>query len=168
MARYDIPAGEYEVGGARFGIVASRFNLAVVDQLLEGALETLHEHGVAEDDIVTVRVPGAFEIPITVQTLASGGDLAIVIALGAVVRGDTPHFEYVAGACTRGVSEVALACSLPVIFGVLTTQDQAQALARVGGSEGHKGREAAHAALEMVTLMSRLKDRHLGRLEGKS
>ena len=156
MARYDIPEGQYAVSDARVAIVAGRFNAEVVDALLEGALRTLQSHGVPDDHTTVVRVPGAFEIPLVVRRLASGGSFEAIITLGAVVRGDTPHFDFVAGECARGVTRVALDFDLPVVFGVLTTDDMDQARARAGGSEGNKGREAALAALEMVSLLRKL------------
>lgn len=156
MAKFDL---ENKVEGApegRFSIVASRFNQRVVDRLLEGALEALAQHGIAETAIKVVRVPGAFEIPVVAQRLAASGRFDAVIALGAVVRGDTPHFEYVAGECARGIARVALDFNLPVIFGVLTVDDRDQAMARAGGREGNKGYDSALAALEMVALLRNL------------
>jgi 6,7-dimethyl-8-ribityllumazine synthase len=156
MAKYDLQISEYSIDGARFAVVAARFNASVSDALLEGALATLAEHGVPEDHISVVRVPGAFEIPITAKRLAASGRFEAIVALGAVVRGGTPHFEYVAGECARGISRVALEENVPVIFGVLTTDNDEQARARAGGQEGNKGCEAAIAGLEMVTLLRRL------------
>jgi 6,7-dimethyl-8-ribityllumazine synthase len=156
VARYDIAEGEYALDDARIGIVAARFNSAVVDRLLDGALATLHRHGIADERITVVRVPGAFEVPLASQCLSAKVDA--VIALAAVIRGETPHFDYVAGECARGVAEVALAAGVPVIFGVLTTDDGEQAMARAGGARGNKGHEAAVAAMEMVTLLRRLRE----------
>ena len=156
MAKFDL---ENKVGGAaegRFGIIASRFNQRVVEPLLEGSLEALTRHGISETAVKVVRVPGAFEIPLVAQRLAATDQFDALIALGAVVRGDTPHFEYVAGECARGISKVALDFSLPVIFGVLTVENMDQALARAGGSEGNKGYDSALAALEMVVLLRNL------------
>jgi 6,7-dimethyl-8-ribityllumazine synthase len=153
MAKYDLAEGEYDVGDARFGLVVSRFNAVVVEKLLEGALAALARHGVAEDAIDVVKVPGAFEIPFTAARVAASGRVDAVIALGAVIRGGTPHFGYVAGECARGVMQAGLDEDVPVIFGVLTVDDLEQALERVGGAEGHKGEEAAIAALEMVALL---------------
>lgn len=158
MAKYDLPISDYAVDGARFAVVAARFNADITDALLAGAVATLAEHGVPEDHVSVVRVPGAFEIPITTKRLAATGRFEAIIALGAVVRGGTPHFEYVAGECARGLSRVALDEDVPVIFGVLTTDTEEQALDRAGGSEGNKGHEAAIAGLEMVTLLRRLQD----------
>jgi 6,7-dimethyl-8-ribityllumazine synthase len=156
MAKYDVQISDYAIDGARFAIVAARFNGKITDALLEGAVATLAEHGVPEDHVSVVRVPGAYEIPITAKRLAASGRYEAIITLGAVVRGGTPHFEYVAGECARGVSQVALDENLPVIFGVLTTDTESQALDRAGGREGNKGHEAAVAGLEMVTLLRRL------------
>jgi 6,7-dimethyl-8-ribityllumazine synthase len=156
MARFDL---ENKVEGAtegRFSIVASRFNQRVVERLLEGALEALAQHGITEAAVKVVRVPGAFEIPLVAQRLAASGRFDAIIALGAVVRGDTPHFEYVAGECARGIARVALDFGVPVIFGVLTVDDRDQAMARAGGREGNKGYDAALAALEMVALLGSL------------
>jgi len=158
MAKYDVQVSDFSIDGARFAIVAARFNAVITDALLDGAVATLTEHGVPEDHVSVVQVPGAFEIPITAKRLAASGRYEAIIALGAVVRGATPHFEYVAGECARGVSRVALAENVPVIFGVLTTDNDEQARERAGGKEGNKGCEAALAGLEMVTLLRRLGD----------
>ena len=154
MATYDIVEGEYEVAGAGIGIVAARFNSRFVDRLLEGALRVLARHGVADPTVV--RVPGAFELPLAARHLARAEGIEAVIALGAVVRGETPHFDYVSDACAQGVMRAALDEGVPVIFGVLTTDDDEQAAARTGGAHGNKGEEAALAALEMVTLLRRV------------
>jgi len=158
MAKYDVQVSDFSIDGARFAIVAARFNAVITDALLDGAAATLAEHGVPDDHVSVVQVPGAFEIPITAKRLAASGRYEAIIALGAVVRGATPHFEYVAGECARGVSRVALAENVPVIFGVLTTDNDEQARERAGGKEGNKGCEAALAGLEMVTLLRRLGD----------
>ncbi|HSS64667.1 MAG TPA: 6,7-dimethyl-8-ribityllumazine synthase [Gammaproteobacteria bacterium] len=153
MAKHDIKEGSYDVNGARFALVVSRFNAEVVARLEQAALDTLKRHGVAAENITVVPVPGAFEIPFMAKRLADGGSFDVVITLGAVVRGGTPHFEYVAGECARGVAEVARESGVPIIFGVLTTDDMAQALERAGGSEGNKGSESAIAAMDMVTTL---------------
>lgn len=158
MAKYDVRLSDFSIDGARFAIVAARFNAPVTDALLEGAVATLAEHGVPDDHISVVQVPGAFEIPITAKRLAASGRFEAIIALGAVVRGGTPHFEYVAGECARGIGQVAIEENVPVIFGVLTTDTDEQARDRAGGKEGNKGCEAAVAGLEMVTLLRRLHD----------
>lgn len=155
MAHYDVSEGSYDAAGARIGIVAARFNAAITDRLLEGALAVLRRHGLPEPTVV--RVPGAFEIPLAAKRLAAAArGVEAVIALGAVVRGETPHFDHVAGACARGAMRAGLDAGVPVIFGVLTTEDGAQAEARTGGAHGHKGEEAALAALEMITVFRRL------------
>jgi 6,7-dimethyl-8-ribityllumazine synthase len=156
MAKYDLQSTDYAIEGARFAIVAARFNEPVTSALLEGAVSTLLAQGVPEDHLSVVQVPGAFEIPLTAKRLAASGRFEAIIALGAVVRGGTPHFEYVAGECARGVARVALEENLPVIFGVLTTDTDEQARDRAGGKEGNKGAEAALAGLEMVTVLRRL------------
>ena len=143
------PKGE----GLRIGIVLARFNQAVTDQLLVGAVEALRLHGVADDAIDVTTVPGAFELPLCAAWMAKSGRYDAVICLGAVVRGETPHFEFVAGEAARGVAEVARQYDLPVAFGVLTTDTVKQALARAGGERGNKGYEAAVTALEMVQVL---------------
>ena len=157
MARYDIEEIGFSTAGAGIGIVAARFNHEVVDTLLEGALATLKDNGISEDAITVVRVPGAFELPLAAQRLATRPDTDAVIALGAVIYGETKHGDYVAGECANGLSRVSLDTSLPVIFGVLTTDTPEQAWARAGGDHGHKGHEAALAALEMITVLRQLK-----------
>ena len=154
MARYDISQEHYDAAGARIGIVAARFNARFVDRLLEGALAALGRYGVPEPTVV--RVPGAFEIPLVAKRLAGTKGMEAVIVLGAVVRGETPHFDHVAGACAQGAMRAGLDEGVPVVFGVLTTEDDAQAMARAGGAHGNKGEEAAYAALEMITLLRRL------------
>lgn len=137
--------------GARFGIVASRFNGFIVGQLIEGAIDALVRHGVSPDDITVVRVPGSWETPAAVARVANSGQVDAVIALGAVIRGGTPHFDYVAGEVAKGVASAA-AAGVPVTFGVITTDDVAQAIDRAGVKTGNKGADAALAALEMVSL----------------
>jgi 6,7-dimethyl-8-ribityllumazine synthase len=143
---------------AHFAIVASRFNEFIVDRLVEGAVDALRRHGVAESCIMVVRVPGAFEIPVTCQRLAASGKVSAIIALGAVIRGATAHFEYVSSAATSGCSHVAASTGVPVIFGVLTTDSIEQAIERSGTKAGNKGAESAAAALEMANLMRALSD----------
>ena len=141
---------------ARFAIVAARFNQVIVDRLLAAALETFRAQSVASDRVRVVRVPGAVEIPVIARRFARSGKVDAVIALGVVVRGGTPHFDYVCSEVARGCTEVALATGVPVIFGVLTTDDEQQALERAGGPHGNKGADAALAALEMADLFDRL------------
>lgn len=152
MARYDIAPADYEVGDARFAIVAARFNRDIADALLEGALDTFARHGVPSERITVVRVPGAFELPLAAKRLSEGGRYAAIVALGAVIRGETPHFDHVARECARGIAQASFDSGVPVSFGVLTTDDHRQAAARAGGAAGNKGSEAAMAALEMATL----------------
>jgi 6,7-dimethyl-8-ribityllumazine synthase len=148
--------GDLRVDGARFGIVAGRFNSFIVDSLLAGALDTLKRHGMAEENITVVRVPGAYEIPLVAQRLAASNKYDALIAVGAVIRGGTPHFEYVAGECTKGLAQVMMQHDLPVAFGVLTVDTIEQAIERSGTKAGNKGAEAAMSALEMVSLLRQL------------
>jgi 6,7-dimethyl-8-ribityllumazine synthase len=156
MGTYSQYEGRLDAAGMRLVIVAGRFNDSVTKPLLEGALDGLREHGIDPSDVPVVWVPGAYEIPLVAQRLAGAGDVDAVICLGAVIRGGTPHFDYVAGQCAAGVTRVALDTGVPVIFGVLTTDDVDQAMERAGGSEGNKGREAALSAIEMVDLLRQL------------
>ena len=148
--------GDFSAVTARFAIVVARFNGFLVEGLLTGAVDTLKRHGVSETNITVVRVPGAFEIPIATQKVAQSGQFDAVIALGAVIRGATPHFDFVAGQCASGLSQIALAEKLPVAFGVLTTDTIEQAIERSGTKAGNKGVDAAMTALEMVSLLRRL------------
>jgi 6,7-dimethyl-8-ribityllumazine synthase len=142
--------------GVRVAVVAGRFNDHVTRPLLEGALSRLDECGVGRDSVPVHWVPGAFEIPLVARRLAGSGTVDAVICLGAVIRGDTAHFDYVAGPCAYGVSRAALDTGVPVVFGVLTTDDLRQALDRAGGCEGNKGAEAAATAIEMATMLRSL------------
>jgi 6,7-dimethyl-8-ribityllumazine synthase len=153
VTTFDVePAG----GGRRVAVVAARFNEVVTGRLVQGALEGLRSFGVAPDDVDVAWVPGAFEIPLVARRLADSGDYDAVICLGAVIRGDTAHFQLVAGEAARGIAEVTRATGVPVIFEVLATEDLAQAEARAGGAHGNKGWEAARAALEMAALLDAL------------
>ncbi len=138
-------------------IVVSCFNKEITDKLLEGAVERLHELGVPSEEITVVWVPGAVEIPLVAQQLAKTQRYAVIITLGAVIRGDTSHYDYVCQQVSQGCQQVMLTEEIPVIFGILTTEDEKQALARVGGAHGHKGRDAADAAYHMVSVLQRLK-----------
>ena len=140
----------------RIGIVAAQFNHFITEQLIEGALDALRRHGVATDRVTLAWVPGAFELPLAAERLLATGEADAVIALGAVIRGGTPHFDYVAGECARGLSRVGLDSGKPVIFGVLTTDTVEQAMARAGVADGNKGFDAAVAALHMLGLLERL------------
>ena len=147
--------GELLARDLRFVLVAARFNDFVVEPLIRGALDTLKRHG-AEKPVEVVRVPGAFDIPIVARKLALSRRYDAVIALGAVVRGQTPHFEYVAGECAAGLARIALESGVPIAFGVLTTDTMEQAVDRAGGKAGNKGADAALAAIEMANLLRRL------------
>ena len=146
---------------ARVAVVAARFNASIVDELLAGCLRRLKQLGIAGDRVEVHRVPGAFELPVAAKVLAQTKRFSAVVCLGCVVRGDTPHFDYVAGEAARGIQQVALSESLPVIFGVLTTNTEQQARDRTGGPHGHAGERAAEAALEMIAMVSRV-ERHEG------
>jgi 6,7-dimethyl-8-ribityllumazine synthase len=148
--------GELAAGGARYALLASRFNSFIVEHLVQGALDTLRRHGASDDAIEIVRVPGAFELPLAAQRLAASHRYQAVIALGAVIRGSTPHFEYIAGACVRGLADIALQSRIPVVCGVLTVDTIEQAIERAGTKAGNKGAEAALSAIEMVTLLHKL------------
>jgi 6,7-dimethyl-8-ribityllumazine synthase len=140
----------------RFALVAARFNQAVVDQLVHGAVDALLRHGVADTAIDVVRVPGSFEIPAVARRLAEGRQYVAVICLGAVIRGETDHYDHMAGSAASGVAQAAMAASVPVIFGVLTCDTVEQALNRSGLKAGNKGADAALAAIEMVNLLQKL------------
>ena len=143
---------------ARIGIVASRFNSFVVDRLYAAAVSTLQQHGVQEDAITVVRVPGAFEIPVAVEALLDNDECDAVITLGAVIRGETPHFEYICNECAHGISQLSINAGVPVIFGVLTVDTSEQALDRAGDEESNKGAEAALAALEIIGVLRQIND----------
>jgi len=158
MAQYQIPESDLMLNGARIGIVFSRYNQFIGDPLLQGALEAFTSHGIDRADIDVVQVPGAFEVPLAAKVLAASRRYDGILALGAVIRGDTPHFEYVAGECARGISQVSLEFDIPVGFGVLTVDTVAQAEARAGGGAGNKGTEAAMTVIEMINLLRQLRD----------
>ena len=142
---------------ARFGIVLARFNGFIGEQLLAGALDALVRHGADPANIDVVRVPGAFEIPLALKTMATGGRYDALIALGAVIRGATPHFDYVAGECAKGLAQVGMQYDIPIGFGVLTVDSIEQAIERAGTKAGNKGADAALTVLEMVNLMKKLR-----------
>ena len=156
MAGPKIIEADAKVGDWRIAIVASRYNREIVERLLAGCLRTLTGRGLRPERITVVRVPGAFEIPLAVKTLAERRAADAVIAIGAVVRGETPHFDFIAAECARGVAAVAVATGVPVSFGVLTVDTIDQALDRSGEDESNKGSEAAASALEMASIMSKL------------
>ena len=149
-------AGDMTHRDGRYTLVVGRWNSFVVEHLLDGALDTLRRHGVSDANLTIVRVPGAFEIPIACQRVARAGACDAIIALGAVIRGGTPHFEHVAGECTKGIAQVSLAHDIPIAFGVLTVDTIEQAVERAGTKAGNKGAEAAQSALEMVSLLDQL------------
>ena len=144
--------GKLNAQGMKFGIIVSRFNNFVTDRLLEGALDGLKSHGGEERNIDIVRVPGAFEIPLLAEKMAAGGKYDALICLGAVIRGDTPHFEYISDAVTRGIGHILLQHRVPISFGVLTTNNVEQAMERAGAKTENKGFEAALTAIEMANL----------------
>jgi 6,7-dimethyl-8-ribityllumazine synthase len=148
--------GAMRADQGRFCLVVSRWNSFVVESLEKGALDTLLRHGADESNLTIVRVPGAFEMPVTIERIARKGGVDAIIALGAVIRGGTPHFDYVAGECVKGMAQVSLTHGLPVAFGVLTVDSIEQAIERAGTKAGNKGAEAAMSALEMVDLMRQL------------
>ncbi|MCX7089711.1 MAG: 6,7-dimethyl-8-ribityllumazine synthase [Methylococcales bacterium] len=148
--------GNLTVQGAKFCIVASRFNSFIVEQLESGAIDALVRHGAARSNIEVVRAPGAFELPMVVQRVAASKKYDAIIAIGAVIRGGTPHFEYVAGECVKGLAQVSLQYDIPVSFGVLTVDSIEQAIERAGTKAGNKGAEAAMSAIEMVNLFKNL------------
>ena len=148
--------GTFTSGKGDYSIVVGRWNSFVVEPLLQGALDTLRRHGVSDKQITIVRAPGAFEIPLVCKKVAANGNVDAIIALGAVIRGGTPHFEYVAGECTKGIAMVSMEYEVPISFGVLTVDTIEQAIERSGSKAGNKGEEAAMSALEMVSLMSAL------------
>ena len=148
--------GHLNASGMRFAIIAGRFNSFITERLVEGALDSIRRHGGSADDATLVWVPGAYEIPLAVQGAAKSGNFDAIIALGTVIRGATPHFDYVAGEVSKGVGHVMLDQSIPVSFGVLTTDTIEQAVERAGTKAGNKGCDAAMAAIEMVDVMRKL------------
>ena len=148
--------GQLLAEGFRFGIIVSRFNDFICSRLVEGATDALLRHGATEEQVSVIKVPGAFEIPITAKRLAESGLYDAIICLGAVIRGSTPHFDYVAAEVSKGVANVALESRIPVTFGVLTTDNLEQAIERAGSKSGNKGYEGAVAAIEMVNLFKEL------------
>ncbi len=149
--------GSHDATGLKFGIVVSKFNKFVTSKLLSSCLDGLTQHGVKDHDIEVVRVPGAFEIPLVARTLAKSTRFHAVICLGAVIRGDTPHFDYISAEASRGIGQVALDCDVPIIFGVLTTDTVAQAIERSDPEKFNRGGEAAKSAIEMATVIRQLK-----------
>jgi 6,7-dimethyl-8-ribityllumazine synthase len=156
MSKIKTFEGHFSAQGGKFCIVASRFNSFIVDQLENGAIDALVRHGANRDDITLVRAPGAFELPIVIQRVAATKKYDAIIAVGAVIRGGTPHFDYVAGECVKGLSHVSLQYDVPVTFGVLTVDTIEQAIERAGTKAGNKGAEAALSAIEVVSLFKNM------------
>ena len=150
--------GDFTGGDGRYALVVGRWNSFVVEHLLDGAVDTLRRHGVSDKQMTIIRVPGAFEIPLVCEKAAASGDYDAIIALGAVIRGGTPHFEHVAGECTKGIAQVSLQHGLPVAFGVLTVDSIEQAIERAGTKAGNKGAEAAAVAVETARLLTAIKE----------
>lgn len=151
--------GDLVGDGHAIAVVVARFNEHVTERLLDGAIDTLERHGVDSDDITVVRVPGSWEIPVVAKKCAASGDYDAVVCLGAVIRGETPHFDYVCSGVMSGTMQVSLETEVPTTFGILTTDTVDQALARAGSKAGNKGREAAEAAIEMVNVMGEIKSK---------
>ena len=151
--------GTFDARGLKFAIVVARFNSFITDRLLEGAIDALTRTGCNPADIDVVKVPGSWEMPLTVKTLAAQKKHDAIIALGAVIRGETPHFDYVAGEAASGLARVAAEAGVPVAFGVLTTENVEQAIDRAGAKSGNKGFDAAMTAIEMATLLRRLREK---------
>jgi 6,7-dimethyl-8-ribityllumazine synthase len=151
--------GKLEAAGMKLGIIVSRFNQFITEKLLTGALDAIKSNGASEDDVTVVRVPGAFEIPLMAEKLAGSGRFDGLICLGAVIRGDTPHFEYVSDAVTRGLGEAISRYGIPIGFGVLTTNNVEQAMERSGAKDANKGYEAALTTIEMISLTRQIPHR---------
>lgn len=156
MADVKIVEGQLAAKDLRIGIVASRFNSFIVEHLVQGAIDALLRHGARERDITLARIPGAWEMPIVVQRMAASRRFDAIIALGAVIRGATPHFDYVAGECAKGIAQASMGSDIPVTFGVLTTDTIEQAVERAGTKAGNKGADAAVSAIETVNLLRQL------------
>lgn len=156
MSAIQLFEGHFSAQGGKFCLVSSRFNSFIVEQLENGAIDALVRHGVSKSDIHLVKAPGAYELPMVVQRIAASKKYDAIIALGAVIRGGTPHFEYVAGECVKGLAQISLQYDVPVSFGVLTVDSIEQAIERAGTKAGNKGAEAALSAIEMVSLFKNL------------
>lgn len=154
---YKTIEGKLDASGLKFAIVVARFNSFITERLLGGAIDGLVRHGAKEDEIDVVRVPGSWELPLAVSEVAKTGKYNAILCLGAVIRGDTPHFDYVAGEATKGVSQVSMQTGVPVAFGVLTTNTVEQAVDRAGAKQGNKGFDAAMTAIEMANVLQRLR-----------
>ena len=156
MANYKLIEGVLTVRNARFGIVQGRFNEVITDRLLQGAVDTLQKHGVDASQVEVAIVPGAFEIPLTIKRMAQTGKFDALIALGCVIRGATPHFDYVAGECASGIARIGLEHDIPIGFGVLTVDTIEQAIERAGSKAGNKGVDAALAAIETLSVLRQI------------
>jgi len=156
MSQVNVIEGDFSSSSGKYALIVSRWNSFVVESLKDGALDTLRRHGIADDQVTVYYAPGAFEFPLVAKKLAEKGEFDAIIALGAVIRGGTPHFEYVAGECTKGLAQVGMDAGVPVTFGVLTVDSIEQAIERSGTKAGNKGVEAAATALEMVSLLNKL------------
>ncbi len=154
---YNTIEGKLDASGLKFAIVVARFNSFITERLLSGAIDGLVRHGAKEDEIDVVRVPGSWELPLAVSEVAKTGKYNAILCLGAVIRGDTPHFDYVAGEATKGVSQVSMQTGVPIAFGVLTTNTVEQAVDRAGAKQGNKGFDAAMTAIEMANVLQRLR-----------
>jgi 6,7-dimethyl-8-ribityllumazine synthase len=150
--------GELSIRDAKIAILASRFNALVVDRLIDGALDQLLRHGAQERHIEIIKVPGAFELPLVAKSVAEAKKVQAMVALGAIIRGETAHFDYVAGPCASGLAAVMMEYQMPIGLGVLTTENMEQALDRAGGKAGNKGADAALAVIEMLSVLKRVKD----------
>ncbi len=156
MTMYREIVGDLVVNNAKFGITLSRFNAFIGESLLSGAIDTLRRHGAKETDIDVVRIPGAFELPLAVQRMAATKQYDAIVALGAIIRGGTPHFDYVAGEAVKGISSVMLQYDIPVTFGILTVDTIEQAIERAGTKAGNKGADAALSAIEMINVLRQI------------
>ena len=156
MDKIKVIEGDFAQAQGRYAIVVARFNAFVVESLLAGAVDALRRHGIKDSEITIIRVPGAHEMPVAVQRVAKQEKYDAIIALGAVIRGGTPHFEFVAGECSKGLGQIGLQYDVPVMFGVLTVDSIEQAIERSGTKAGNKGAEAAMGAIEMVSLCKQL------------
>ncbi len=156
---YNTIEGKLDASGLKFAIVVARFNSFITERLLDGAIDGLVRHGAKEEEIDVVRVPGSWELPLAVSEVAKNGKYNAILCLGAVIRGDTPHFDYVAGEATKGVSQVSMQTGVPIAFGVLTTNTVEQAVDRAGAKQGNKGFDAAMTAIEMANVLKRLREK---------
>ena len=156
MSQVNVVEGDFSSCTGKYALIVSRWNSFVVESLKEGALDTLRRHGISDDQITIFYAPGAFEFPLLAQKIAAKGEFDAIIALGAVIRGGTPHFEFVAGECTKGLAQVSLQSGVIITFGVLTVDSIEQAIERSGTKAGNKGQEAAVTALEMVSLLNKV------------